>query len=467
MKSQKFQPKGLTKTNQSLNININKNKNKEKSRPIKNSKKKIINKTASLDAKSKKNNKSSNTFKLKINEEEEKDIRHSQETFNSKILTNDIDYSKNIISEKKVKNSLKRLIDTSQNLLEQQNNILLETDKLIQNIEVNEHEINKIEKRENFSNFTGNINDYTENLEIVLSKLKKNTKDLEFSNKIKEENNNLKYKMQMLSIDKNDDYKNIETELNSIKTVYSNEMNGMLNFLNELGFDNIPVEHMAPNVLTSEKIINFFNLIKRTIKQLKDDNLEKEEQIKMINKYKENNNKDIDNEQKLFNNTEFANKLNNEYNTKYKTQNNFNSLNINRLSQNNISRNILSNTSYTNNNDRIKKIEDLCLQHNYEDDTNQNSQINQRKTYEVNNDTRNNDDNKKSQSYMDNFQRSKNMVNNESSISGLGIQLEHNYTDSYFYQNMKDSFTNNNVNLDNINKMDKDYFSKINQHINQ
>ena len=465
MKSQKIQPKTLSKSKQLLNVNNNKT-NKEKNRPIKNSKKKIINKTSSSDIKQKKLNKSTKIFKSKISNvsnEEEKNIRQSQETLNSKILSSEIDYSKNIISEKKVKNSIKRLIDTSQNLLDQQNNILLETDKLIQNIEVNEHEINKIEKKDNFSNFSGNINDYTENLDTVLSKLKKNTKDIDFFNKIKEENNNLKYKMQMLSIDKNDDYRNIETELNSIKTVYSNEMNGMLNFLNELGFENIPVEHMAPNILTSDKIINFFNLIKRTIKQLKDDNLEKEEQIKMINKYKENNNnKDIYNEQIIFNNTEYADKINNEYNTKYKTQNSFNPLNNKRLSQNNISKNMLSNTSCTSNNDRIKKIEDLCLQHNYEDDTNQKSEIDQRKTYEVNNDFLNNDENKKSHSYMDNFQRSKNMVNNESSTSGLGIQLEHNYTDSCFYNNMKDPYTNNNTTLDSINIMEKEYIPKIN-----
>ena len=137
-------------------------------------------------------------------------------------------------------------------MLEEQNNILLETDKLIQNIEVNEHEINKIQKRGKELNFPGCVNDYTEKLNNVLSKLKKNTQEMEVSNKIKEENNNLKYKIQILSIDKNDDFRNIETELNSIKTVYSNEMNIMLRFLNELGFDNIPIEHIAPSNLTTD-----------------------------------------------------------------------------------------------------------------------------------------------------------------------------------------------------------------------
>ncbi len=319
------------------------------------------------------------------------------------------------------------------------------------------------------SNFTNYINDYTENLDSVLSKLKKNTKDLELSNKIKEEINNLKYRIQMLSIDKNDDYRNVETELSSIKTVYTNEINSMLRYMNELGFDNIPIEHIAPNNLTTDKITNFFSLVKRIMKQLKDDVKEKDEQIKMINKYKDNKDNIDKIEQKLLNNTEYKAKINNEY-SKYNTQNSFNTLNNNERLLNTINSNNIMNSNNNSsnnisnkriNNDRIKKIEDLCLQHNYEDE-NKNSEINNKNTYQI----ISNQDAQKSQSYFDNFQRSKNMTNNESNIS-LGVQLEHNYTDSYFYQNMKDSFTNNNINLDNINKMDKDYFSKINQHINQ
>ena len=264
----------------------------------------------------------------------------------------------------------------------------------------------------------------------------------------------------MLSIDKNDDYRNVETELNSIKTVYSNEINSMLNYLIELGFDDIPIEHIAPSTLTTDKIINFFNLMKRTMKQLKDDSKEKDEQIKMIKKYKNSTdfNKDNDNlEPKLYSNL----KNNSEY-SKYNTQNSFNTLNNNRLFST-----INSNNNKNINHDRIKKIEDLCLQHNYEDDM-PNSGINNKNTYQM----ISNQDEPKSQSYIDNFQRSKNMVNNDSNIS-LGIQLEHNYTDSYFYQNMKDSYSN--VNNKNNNYIDdnlkdsnnniiiKDYISQINK----
>ena len=459
MNSQKIRPKALSKSKQSINSNIN--KKKEKNKQVKSSKKKINIKTTTSDIKPKNINNISKTFKSQqIKNEEEKSIKQSQDIFNSKILTTDLDFSRNIISEKKVKNSISRLIDTSENLLEQQNSILLETDKLIQNIEVNEHEINKIQKKDIMPNFSGSINEYTENLDIVLSKLKKNTKDMEFSNKIKEENNNLKYRMQMLSIDKSDDFRNMETELNSIKTVYSNEMNGMLNYLNELGMDNLSIERFSPSNLTSDKIINFFNLLKRTIKQLKDDTIEKEEQIKMIKKYKDNNN---ELELKLFNKTGNKNIINNDF-EKPNTLKSFSTLNNNIFSQN-INQNILSNNNNSIfNNERIKKIEDLCLQHNYEDDNS--IIINNKKTYEINNNGYD-DNNKKSQSYMDNFQRSKNMVNNESNISGLGIQLEHNYTDSYFYQNMKDSYfknnNNDNVNLDNINIDSKENISQINR----
>ena len=269
MNSQKIKTKVLSKSKKSLNGNINKSKEKNKS--IKSSKKRSINKTISSDTKPKNINQISNSFKSKIKNEEEKNWKRSQEINNSKILVTDINYSTNIINEKKVKNSIQRLIDTSQNLLKEQNNILLENEKLIQNITVNDHEINKMEKKDNSLNFRSVINNYTENLDIILSKIKKNTKDIEFTNQIKEENNNLKYKIQMLSMDKNDDFRNVETELNSIKKIYSTEINGMLNFLNELGFQNLPFEQISsPNNLTSEKITNFFKFLKQTIKQLKD-----------------------------------------------------------------------------------------------------------------------------------------------------------------------------------------------------
>ena len=297
------------------------------------------------------------------------------------------------------------MIDTSQNLLEKQNDILRQANNLMQNIETNNHEIDKIKKKEGKQNFIKNINIYNKNLEDVLTKLKLNTKELGFSNKMKEENNKLKYKMEMLSIDKNDDFRNMESDLNSLKHIYITEMNSMLRYLYELGLDDISLSQRNINSenLTSEVIINFFNSIKNIIKQLTQSNKEKEGQIELLKK----------------NNIENRNEIN------YNNKKNYKYYDFNNMI----------------NNDRIKKIEELCLKHTYDIDNIKENKI-------------------ISQSDFDNFKRSKN------TISDLGIQLEHNYTDSYFYPNVKESLENDNNNhndyLEEKNNI-KEYISRINE----
>ena len=394
-----------------------------------NSKSKItkhINRTISSDNRLNKRYKSRQKMKI----EEEKNLKQFQEIIkDNKTYTG---YSINLVKEKKMKNSINRLIDTSMNLLEQQNDIIKQANNLMQNIEINNYEINKIKKKEEKQNFNKCIGEYNENLENILSKLKLNTKEVEYSNKIKEENNNLKYRMQMLSIDKNDDYNNIEYELNSLKKIYTNEMNSTLRYLSELGLDNISSSsyNISSENLTTDTIINFFNLIKNIIKQLKLINEEKEGQIELLKKIKtiENNKNDNNNKMNDYNSME-ENKI----------------INKNFLNSNYSS---IENYKNTINNDRIKKIEELCLKHTYDiDNIKDNSNI-------------------ISQSYLDNFKRSKNIVNKElNNNSDLGIELEHNYTDSYFYPNIKDSIPDNkkdnemNNNENNI----KEYISRINE----
>ena len=378
----------------------NNSKNKlstKKTNTNKSSVSKHINRTTSSENRSNKRYKS----KQKIKIEEEKNFKENQD--NIKRYKTHINYSMNLVSEKK-KNSINRLIDTSMNLLEQQNDILKQANSLMQNIEINNHEIGKIKKKEEKQNFTKNIGKYNENLEDILSKLKQNTREVDYSNRMKEENNNLKYQMQMLSIDKTDDFRNIESELNSLKNIYTNEMNSMLRYLYELGIDDISLSsgNIKSENLTADIIINFFNSMKNTIKQLKLSNEEKEGQIELLKKIK------------------------NVENDKPKSSDNDNNI------KNNIF-NLNSNCS-NKNNDRIKKIEELCLKH----------------TYDIDNIKENN--NLISQSYLDNFTRSKNTINNELNYnSDLGIQLEHNYTDSYFYPNVKESLSKNKKNDENIN----------------
>ena len=397
----------------------NNSKNKlstKKTNTNKSSVSKHINRTTSSENRSNKRYKS----KQKIKIEEEKNFKENQD--NIKRYKTHINYSMNLVSEKK-KNSINRLIDTSMNLLEQQNDILKQANSLMQNIEINNHEIGKIKKKEEKQNFTKNIGKYNENLENILSKLKQNTREVDYSNRMKEENNNLKYQMQMLSIDKSDDFRNIQSELNLLKNIYTNEMNSMLRYLYELGIEDISLSsgNIKSENLTADIIINFFNTMKNTIKQLKLCNEEKEGQIELLKKIK------------------------NVENDKPKSSDNDNNI------KNNIF-NLNSNCS-NKNNDRIKKIEELCLKH----------------TYDIDNIKENN--NLISQSYLDNFTRSKNTINNELNYnSDLGIQLEHNYTDSYFYPNIKESLSKNKKNDENINiennKDDnniKEYISRINE----
>ena len=397
----------------------NNSKNKlstKKTNTNKSSVSKHINRTTSSENRSNKRYKS----KQKIKIEEEKNFKENQD--NIKRYKTHINYSMNLVSEKK-KNSINRLIDTSMNLLEQQNDILKQANSLMQNIEINNHEISKIKKKEEKQNFTKNIGKYNENLEDILSKLKQNTREVDYSNRMKEENNNLKYQMQMLSIDKTDDFRNIQSELNSLKNIYTNEMNSMLRYLYELGIEDISLSsgNIKSENLTSDIIINFFNTMKNTIKQLKLSNEEKEGQIELLKKIK------------------------NVENDKPKSSDNDNNI------KNNIF-NLNSNCS-NKNNDRIKKIEELCLKH----------------TYDIDNIKENN--NLISQSYLDNFTRSKNTINNELNYnSDLGIQLEHNYTDSYFYPNIKESLSKNKKNDENINDANnkddnniKEYISRINE----
>ena len=343
--------------------------------------------------------------KQKIKIEEEKNLKASQEEI--KEYKSGINYSMNFLGEKKINNSINRLIDTSQNLLEKQNDILRQANNLMQNIETNNHEIDKIKKKEGKQNFSKNINIYNKNLEVILTKLKLNTKELGFSNKMKEENNKLKYKMEMLSIDKNDDFRNMESDLNSLKNIYITEMNSMLRYLYELGLDDISLSQRNINSenLTSEVIINFFNSIKNIIKQLTQSNKEKEGQIELLKK----------------NNIENRNEIN------YNNKKNYKYYDFNNMI----------------NNDRIKKIEELCLKHTYDIDNIKENKI-------------------ISQSDFDNFKRSKN------TISDLGIQLEHNYTDSYFYPNVKESLDNNDNNNNHNDYLEeknniKEYISRINE----
>ena len=383
---------------------------------------------------SKKLKKTKSKSKSKINNKnDDKIFQRNNINYEDNIKTKpNINYN-NIISEKKSKDSIQRLLDSASGLLEQQQEILTECDILSKNISTNEYEIERFQKRQGISNFTDFINDYSDNLSNILEKLKINTKNVEESNKIREENKSLQYKMKMMSIDKMDNFRDVETELSSIKTIYANEINSMLNFLTEIGCDNIPINKIAPNNLTSDKITNFFSYIKRIIKGLKNEIYEKDV-LSTNNNNTKNNNPNLTS--KNINQSINIIKQNEPDKLYYTKQNNSSNLQSN---------NIVS-TNYSNMS-RVKSIDnigEIGFQQNYEENNNI-------KNYSVNNLIIPNQS-QINNSFITDFKRSKNLgqlsrnVNIENDDS-IGVQLEHNYTDSNFYKSKGDysSFANKNT----------------------
>lgn len=100
---------------------------------------------------------------------------------------------------------------------------------------------------------------------------------------LREENNSLKYKLEILSIDKNDDYLTIESKINSMRNVYTSEINSMINFFNEIGLDN-PLQKINPSNFTEDKVIQFFSLCKKHFKSLKNTIVDQEEKINYLSK---------------------------------------------------------------------------------------------------------------------------------------------------------------------------------------
>jgi hypothetical protein len=61
---------------------------------------------------------------------------------------------------------------------------------------------------------------------------------------IKEENKNLKYKLELWSIDKNDSQLSAEVKFNSVKNFLTNEMNTFNEFIIDLGYDSLSSEKL-------------------------------------------------------------------------------------------------------------------------------------------------------------------------------------------------------------------------------
>ena len=168
------------------------------------------------------------------------------------------------------KKTLDRLLITSKNLMEKQNSILYECDILSKNVAMNDFAMQNLDKFETKSNFNNIMNNYTNKIIEIFSQSKKNKTDFQINEELKKENNLLKNKLQMISIDREDNIKQKDSEISTLKIVLVSEINHIINFLNEIGYSNLPVNKMEISDVTSQKLTNFFNLIIKIIKQMKE-----------------------------------------------------------------------------------------------------------------------------------------------------------------------------------------------------
>ena len=166
-----------------------------------------------------------------------------------------------------LKISMERLLNNSKNILQKQNIILSECEILTKNATMNEYSIQNLiidDQNENYENLMGK---YTNNIKEILSKVKNHNINSDLNLKLKNENDSLKHKLEMLDINKGFNFQN---ELTNFKVVLVTEINHLINYLREIGYDNLKVDKVEIGNITSQNIIDFFQIIKKIIKQLKE-----------------------------------------------------------------------------------------------------------------------------------------------------------------------------------------------------
>ena len=216
------------------------------------------------------------------------------------------------------KRTIDRLIINSQNLLEKQNNILLECDTLTKNAATNDYAIQNLINNDSEYNNENILEKYNNNILEILSRIKKNNSKLEINAKLKSENESLKNKLELANINKEEYFQIISNELTSLKLVLVNEINHVFNLFKEIGYDNISQDKMEIGKITSQKISDFFQLMIKIIKQMKELIQNKETIISKMTIDQVTNRSNFDNINKSYEKLNFDN-INN--NIGYKTYN--------------------------------------------------------------------------------------------------------------------------------------------------
>ena len=242
-------------------------------------------------------------------------INNNDKNFDSvnMLMTN----NQNNENQNNCKRAIDRLIINSQNLLEKQNNILLECDLLTKNAATNDYAIKNLIQNDKAYNNENILEKYNNNVLEILTKLKKNDKDFEINAQLKNENESLRNKLEMANIDKEENFQIVSNELSSLKIVLVNEINHLLNIFKEFGYDNLPQEKMDINNITSQKIADFFQLIIKIVRQMKELIHNKETLISKMTIDQVTNRSNFDNINKSYEKLNIDNK----YSIGYKTYN--------------------------------------------------------------------------------------------------------------------------------------------------
>ena len=157
--------------------------------------------------------------------------------------------------------SLDRLLNNTHNILDKQNKILSDCELFTTNIAKSYYEIQNLNNNE--SNYL--LEKYNISEKIL------NMKNNNNMHKLINENNSLKHKLEMMNINNENNIQfNYLYELDSLKKVLVNEINNLLVYFNEIGYNNIAINKIDIANLTSQKITYFFQIIKSIIKEMQE-----------------------------------------------------------------------------------------------------------------------------------------------------------------------------------------------------
>ena len=183
---------------------------------------------------------------------------------------------KNNENQNKLDISIDRLLNNTHNVLEKQNIILSECELFSENIAKSDYQIQKLNNNENNILYNNLLEKNT--FSEIISKMKNNNINSELNMKLTNENNSLKHKLEMLNINN----ENNINELDTLKKVLVNEINQLLFFIDEIGYNNIPMKKIDIVNINSQKITYFFQIIKTLIKEMQGQLHNKETQISKI-----------------------------------------------------------------------------------------------------------------------------------------------------------------------------------------